>query len=401
VFGLGDEVAGAAARGVRETGEEAAGRATQQVAETAETRLGREAAEETGGRAAAQPADELGEGALKAADDPKVPTIKDEAARATELLRALAEARGIEAFHDAIDSPIPVLMFSLGLLKRRYRWIETFTATPIGIGVYRIELVASPGIAVGTYSVDMRRAKDTLIHINETYGHLVRADTRLVRRFRRITRLAATDPAESARLAAALEQELAQRTEREIRDVIASETRRGTTGGGPAADPRGVPLEEGPSALSETTRHRAGVRDLDADAARAQLRENLPARPSAVPGEWQAHHIVPYELRDHPLVYEMRTRFGFDINGRGNGIWLPTSEAVPAGQGLTVHLGSHRQYTSAVENRLDQLYRSYRTGAVPESHILREFEDVIGEFENLLRTSAFGRPLPGGGRVAR
>jgi Domain of unknown function (DUF4157) len=208
LFGLGDEVAGAAARGVRETGEEAAGRVTQQVAETAETRLGREAAEEAGGRAAAQPADELGEGALKAADDPKVPTVGDEAARAAELPEALIEARAIETFHDAIDSPVPLLLGSLMLLKRHYRWIETFTATPIGIGVYRVELVASPGIPVGTYTVDMRRTRNTLGRIHEGYKELLATNPALNKRFTDIAKLAPTDPTESARLATALEEEL-------------------------------------------------------------------------------------------------------------------------------------------------------------------------------------------------
>ena len=114
----------------------------------------------------------------------------------------------------------------------------------------------------------------------------------------------------------------------------------------------------------------------------------MPPRPGG-PGEYQAHHIIPYQLRNHPLVDEMTRRFNFNINGRGNGVWLPTQEALSA-SAEAMHFGSHAQYTEWVWSELDQLAARYAHGEIAESQIMREFEDLIGKFENVARGSSFG-----------
>ena len=192
------------------TAEESGERVARESAEEAGERVARESGEAGAGRAGVESADELGEGAVRAADEPGTPTVRDDALRAAELPRALAEARGIETVHDRIDSPVPVLLASLMVLKRRYRWIDTFTARPIGVGTFAIELVASPGTLVGRYTVERRHARDTLVRVVEEHGDALAADPVLRRRFEDIARLADTDAAESARLARALEEELAR-----------------------------------------------------------------------------------------------------------------------------------------------------------------------------------------------
>jgi hypothetical protein len=59
-------------------------------------------------------------------------------------------------------------------------------------------------------TLDMRRARNTLGRIYEDHKELLDAVPRLQQRFRDIANLASTDPAESARLATALERELAE-----------------------------------------------------------------------------------------------------------------------------------------------------------------------------------------------
>jgi hypothetical protein len=62
------------------------------------------------------------------------------------------------------------------------------------------------------------------------------------------------------------------------------------------------------------------------------------------PGQGQAHHIIPWELRNNAVV-QRAARGGFNINGVDNGIRLLSPQ----------HLGSHRRYTAAVQRKLDRL----------------------------------------------
>jgi hypothetical protein len=207
----------------------------------------------------------------------------------------------------------------------------------------------------------------------EAYEDVFRANTHLHADLERLTELIRTDPDAAAKLAADLEERCARLS------GSAFET-------GPA---RAVSVAEdvgGP--LQPTTRGRAGIVSREGDLARKELRRNMPPRPGG-PREYQAHHIIPFELRNHPLVDQMRTRFNFNINGAENGVWLPAQEALAAGA-EAMHSGSHARYTLWVEDQLDQLAAHYAAGGIPESQILREFQDLIGKFENVARTSSFG-----------
>ncbi|WP_433319527.1 eCIS core domain-containing protein [Micromonospora chersina] len=240
MLGLGDEAALAASRAAREGAETGASRTAREAVEagvaresaaTGASRTGREAveagaareaAEAGGGRAgregaegaATREADELGEGAVRAADEPGTPTLADDAAKAAQLPRAMAEARFIKETNDVVNTPIPVLLAELMALKTRYRWIDTFAATPVGPGRFHIELIASRN-DLGDYTtggIPGARTPDpahvTLDRIADQYETLLTADPARHARFLEIEQLARTNPEQAARLAAELEEDL-------------------------------------------------------------------------------------------------------------------------------------------------------------------------------------------------
>ena len=111
--------------------------ATRAVGETAESavrepgeRAAREAVE-SGERARGGRRPTTGEGALRAADEPGVPTIRDDALKAAQMLEARVSARAIAEANDAVDAPVPVVIGAYAG-QARYRWIEAFYARPRG-----------------------------------------------------------------------------------------------------------------------------------------------------------------------------------------------------------------------------------------------------------------------------
>ncbi len=58
--------------------------------------------------------------------------------------------------------------------------------------------------------------------------------------------------------------------------------------------------------------------------------------------EWQAHHIIPGEFEQHPIVVRAREA-GWEIDGPGNGIGLPKWEEDAARVGLPAHRGYYHR----------------------------------------------------------
>ena len=85
----------------------------------------------------------VGKGSLQAADQPGLPTVRNAAQKAAQLPEALAAARTIIAAGDAVNLPAPVILGQLMLLKRRYRWVESFRADPAGPTSWTFVLIAS------------------------------------------------------------------------------------------------------------------------------------------------------------------------------------------------------------------------------------------------------------------
>jgi hypothetical protein len=66
-------------------------------------------------------------------------------------------------------------------------------------------------------------------------------------------------------------------------------------------------------------------------------------------GERAEHHLIPSELKDHPVL----NKVGMDLDEAPNGIALPTKPGVDPN--LPLHTGSHRSYTAAVAAELDSI----------------------------------------------
>lgn len=77
---------------------------------------------------------------------------------------------------------------------------------------------------------------------------------------------------------------------------------------------------------------------LDNEVARKRLRAVIGSKQG-----FQAHHVVPLELRQHDLV-RRAAKGGFDINGKENGISLSDK----------IHRGSHPKYTEKIKEALDE-----------------------------------------------
>jgi len=87
------------------------------------------------------------------------------------------------------------------------------------------------------------------------------------------------------------------------------------------------------------------------DADRAMLRRNLNSSGTG----YEAHHIIPCEFTDHPLVIAA----GWDrriFNSEANGISLPTTPEESSHTALPYHEGSHPDYSSQVGQMLQDAY---------------------------------------------
>ncbi|WP_231734225.1 AHH domain-containing protein [Calycomorphotria hydatis] len=77
--------------------------------------------------------------------------------------------------------------------------------------------------------------------------------------------------------------------------------------------------------------------------ARRRLRSNLGLKSGNTD---EAHHIIPFELRNHDLV-KKASKAGFNINGKANGV--PLSFARHRG----INIFHHNRYNKAIRRRLD------------------------------------------------
>ena len=100
---------------------------------------------------------------------------------------------------------------------------------------------------------------------------------------------------------------------------------------------------------------------VDAQSARRHLRRNVPGTGG------QAHHIIPFETRNHEIV-QRAARGGFNMNGANNGIRLD----------LTQHLGSHPKYNAAVTKKLDELLRvNPNISDLDAARVLQQYVDQL------------------------
>jgi hypothetical protein len=384
LFRFGDETAEAAAA--------AQARAASETAQAAGTGGAREGGE----RAAVEAADDLGPGGLRAADEAGVPTVADDALKVAQLPEAIIAARAVAEAHDSVDAPVPVVLGALMLLKRRYRWIETFAAEPLAPGHYRIVFYASPPHTVDTdYTpvslADLRSRLPGLRHLGDKQLEGIAFLNRMSPRDRdylidAISRL----PADQHGPVLSMVGDVARHSADP--DYLVARLRQIRTGRLPH-DPDMSPLEvflaeHAPQGVDEalepfdqawqTTTYR--VSDDVVETARSALRRRMPPPGWAVPalrdGGWNAHHLIPVSLRNHPVFHVLTSRRGpgWDHNNPlVNGIALPTVETIARAQRLPLHqvirrmggrditpsalpdLMFHPQYTDEVRTALNAM----------------------------------------------
>lgn len=167
------------------------------------------------------------------------------------------------------------------------------------------------------------------------------------------------------------------------------------TGRGRAIDPRDPAGTAGDPALPE------GTTDPGSRAIGRRARGALRRRVGPAPEGWQNHHIVPLELREHPAVYEYdRVVMGVDnprdirrigdrfVDSEANNLPMPSTAETAGSSGVTVHRGSHPEYTAYVEGRLDALWAERAN--LSEAEFARRFDAVVGDAEVLLGSGRWG-----------
>lgn len=129
-------------------------RAAAESAEVAGERAAREAMDAVPARPGRDAAEELGDGSFRAVDEPGVPRVRDDAVKAAQVAEAEVAARMVVRTNDVVDTPVPLVLGQLMVLKRRYRWIDTFRAEAHGAGRYDFEMVASR-FPIGSYTIEV------------------------------------------------------------------------------------------------------------------------------------------------------------------------------------------------------------------------------------------------------
>lgn len=119
------------------------------------------------------------------------------------------------------------------------------------------------------------------------------------------------------------------------------------------------------------------------NAARRQLRNIL-----KTPSGFQAHHIIPWELRNHPVVQaaaRVPDDDAFHLNELLNGISLPTA----AGGNLPKHLGSHPDYDLRVRASLNAIETDLGNNMSPVD-AARELRKLIQRINTQIKSTQGG-----------
>lgn len=134
--------------------------------------------------------------------------------------------------------------------------------------------------------------------------------------------------------------------------------------------------------------------------ARAALRRKV----GPAPRDWQNHHLIPLELREHEAVYYYdRIVMGVDnprairsignrfVDSEANNLPMPGSAEAAGSSGVTIHRSSHPEYTDYVEGRLDALWAERSN--LSDVEFARRFEALVGDAEIRLGSGAWGSQM--------
>jgi len=107
---------------------------------------------------------------------------------------------------------------------------------------------------------------------------------------------------------------------------------------------------------------------------------NLELYATGTEAAWQAHHVIPWNLRDNPLLQELN----FDFNSLHNAIPLPTSRDLNS----AAHLGAHKQvYNEAIEEFLEKVDDLVDSDGQPVSKEVK-MNAIVDGIENLRESLA-------------
>ena len=96
----------------------------------------------------------------------------------------------------------------------------------------------------------------------------------------------------------------------------------------------------------------------------------------------QEHHIVPRELKDHPLVRSS----AYNIEGESNLMFLPTGRSGMGSnpEGHSIHLGSHPRYTEELKYELDISHREADKYDYSQQERLEQVQDTALQAQSWL-----------------
>lgn len=97
---------------------------------------------------------------------------------------------------------------------------------------------------------------------------------------------------------------------------------------------------------------------------------------------FEAHHIIPRECANHPVL----NKIGFDLDQAANGIALPGRRGLDPT--LPVHHGYHSSYSAYVRRELDKIPEN-----LPKKKIEKRVYELIGKVRNELQNNT--KPLYG------
>ena len=96
----------------------------------------------------------------------------------------------------------------------------------------------------------------------------------------------------------------------------------------------------------------------------------------------QEHHMIPRQLRDHPLVRSS----AYNIEGESNLMFLPTGRSGMGSnpEGHSIHLGSHPRYTEELRYKLDKAYDRAELDDYTQEQRLQQVQDIALQAQSWL-----------------
>lgn len=102
---------------------------------------------------------------------------------------------------------------------------------------------------------------------------------------------------------------------------------------------------------------------------------------------YQPHHIIPCAMRNRFQVITIAEGLGYDINGKNNGIALPTTVAESKRTGLPLHSGGPLNiYMNCVNSLLSELQTKYENSDALSVDLCEELRVIENKLKNALKT---------------